>query len=97
MGLEPTMAKMDPEMIRKIDAVLERVREPEGGLPVRDVGIVERLRYLPDEGKLKVFINLKANPKACCFLITGAIETSILDELRSELEKEFPELEIELV
>jgi metal-sulfur cluster biosynthetic enzyme len=91
------MATMDPEMIRKIDAVLERVREPEGGLPVRDTGLVQRLRYVPEEGKLKVFVTLAVNPKACCFLITGAIEASVLDQLRSELEKEFPELEIELV
>jgi len=91
------MPGMDPEMTRKIDAVLERVREPEGGLPVRDTGLVQRLRYLPGEGKLKVFVNLAVNPKACCFLITSAIEASILDELKSELEKEFPDLEIELV
>ncbi len=91
------MARMDPGMIRKIDAVLERVREPEGGMPVRDTGLVQRFRYLPEEGKLRVFVNPVANPKACCFLITRAIEVSILDQLKAELDKEFPELEIELV
>ncbi len=91
------MAKMDPGMIRKIDAVLERVREPEGGLPVRDIGLIQRLRYVPEEGKLKVFVNLVANPKACCFLITGAIEMNVVSNLKTELEKEFPELEIEVV
>lgn len=90
------MARMDPDMIRKIDAVLARVKEPEGGLPIRDTGLVRRLRYLPEEGTLKVSVNVAVNPKACCFLITGAIEVSILDQLKAELEKEFPELTIEL-
>jgi len=35
---------MPPEMIAKIDAVLERVKDPESGLPIARLGLVKRLR-----------------------------------------------------
>jgi len=36
---------MDEEMKRKIDGVLERVKEPESGLSIAELGLVTKLRY----------------------------------------------------
>ena len=41
---------MDPEMIRKIDSVLDRVKEPESNLSVAELGIIQKLRYNESKG-----------------------------------------------
>ena len=42
-------------MKKKIDAVLERVKEPESGLSIAELGMVERLRYSKKHKKLIIF------------------------------------------
>lgn len=42
---------MSPLMIEKIDRVLERVKDPESGLPVSRLGLVKRFRYSEREKK----------------------------------------------
>jgi len=58
---------MNTEMIRKIDAVLERVKEPESGLSIAQLGLVAKLRYNPTKKKLYFHKHHKAQPKAMLY------------------------------
>jgi metal-sulfur cluster biosynthetic enzyme len=91
------MSTMDPEMTRRIDAVLARVKEPESNQSVGELGIIEKIRYVAQRRKMLVVRKGYANPKACCFLISKALEVETLDRVRRELEREFPDLTVELV
>lgn len=88
---------MDPEMIRKIDRVLERVREPESNLPVAELGIIQKFRYNERKRALYIYANTYSSKKACCFLITKLIESDVMNRVRNELKKEFPELTVRFV
>jgi metal-sulfur cluster biosynthetic enzyme len=88
---------MDPEMIRKIDSVLERVKEPESNLSVGELGIIQKFRYNENKRALYVFANTYGTPKACCFVITKLIEAEVMKRVKNELKKEFPELAINFV
>jgi len=89
---------MTLEMKQKIDAVLDRVKEPVTGLPVAQLGLVERLRYSEEKKKLFVMLNAqnRRTPK-CCKIIQGLLLSDILHALTQEFDKEFPELTIEIV
>jgi metal-sulfur cluster biosynthetic enzyme len=89
---------MTSKMKQKIDAVLDRVKEPVTGLPVAQLGLVERLRYSESKKKLFVFLNAenRRTPK-CCKIIQGLLLSDILKALTEEFNKEFPELSIEIV
>jgi len=85
-------------MIQKIDDVLERVKEPESGLSIAELGLVKRLRYSENRRKLSVFTNsLKSNHHYCCTVIQGLLISSTLKTLSEEFQKEFPNLSIEFV
>ncbi len=88
---------MDTEMTKKIDAVLERVKEPESGLSMAQLGLVQRLRYSEKHNKLAVFTTpMKPNHKYCCTVIQGLLIKGTLERLTEEFQKEFPDLQIEL-
>ena len=88
---------MTSKMKQKIDAVLDRVKEPVTGLPVAQLGLVERLRYSESKKKLFVFLNAenRRTPK-CCKIIQGLLLSDILKALTEEFAKELPELSIEM-
>ena len=90
---------MPPEIIEKIDAVLERVKDPESNLPIARLGLVKRLRYSEKEKKLYVFTNVYQHLPNCvtCAAIARTIVGTIIRELTTEFEKEFPDLAIEFV
>jgi len=90
---------MPPEMIRKIDAVLERVKDPESNLPIAQLGLVKRLRYSEKEKKLYVFTNAYQHLPKCvtCAAIAQTIVATIIRDLTAEFEKEFPYLTVEFV
>jgi metal-sulfur cluster biosynthetic enzyme len=88
---------MDLEMIRKIDAVLEKVKEPESGLSIAQLGLVERLRYSERYKKLYVFTRPIASPPGCCIIIAKLLQSTTGERLKSEFQKEFPDLSIEFV
>ena len=88
---------MNPEMMKKIDSVLERVKEPESGLSMLELGLVQRLRYSEKLKKLAVFTTpLNSNRKHCCIVMQGLLIKGTLDRLTEEFQKEFPDLTIEL-
>jgi len=90
---------MTPEMKSKIDSVLDRVKDPESNLPIAQLGVVKRLRY--DEGKraLYVFTDFYSHLPKCvtCAAIARTIASTIIRDIKIELEKEFPDLSIEFV
>ena len=88
---------MDAEMIQKIDAVMDRVKDPESNLSIAQLGLVERFRYNDTRNKLYVFINSIRNAKLCCAAVSMAILSSTLKQLSAELQKEFPYLSIEII
>jgi metal-sulfur cluster biosynthetic enzyme len=84
-------------MKQKIDAVLDRVKEPVTGLPIAQLGLVRRLRYSESKKTLFVFFSAENRrvPK-CCKIIQGLLLSDILKALTEEFHKEFPELVIEM-
>jgi metal-sulfur cluster biosynthetic enzyme len=88
---------MTPEMKQKIDAVLDRVKEPTTGLSIAQLGLVRRLRYIESKKKLVVFFST-TNPHVpkCCKIIQGLLLSDILKALTGEFTKEFPDLDIEM-
>jgi len=89
---------MHSEMARKIDAVLERVKEPESNLSIAQLGLVKRVRYNKDSKKFYVFTNtIKSNHHYCCTIIQGLLVSSTLERLTEGFQKEFPDLSIEFV
>jgi metal-sulfur cluster biosynthetic enzyme len=87
---------MDSEMKKKLQAVLDRVKEPETNLSIADLGLVERIRHHPERRKLTIFTNPIRPAHACCTIIAGLLLSTTMKNLATELEKEFPELSVEL-
>ena len=89
---------MNTEMTRKIDAVLERVKEPESGLSIAQLGLVAKLRYNPTRKKLYIFTStIRHNRKQCCTVSQGLLIYGTLNSLTEEFRKEFPDLAVEVV
>jgi metal-sulfur cluster biosynthetic enzyme len=86
------------EMAKKIDAVLERVKEPESNLSVAQLGLVQRVRYNEEYKKFYVFTNtIKTSHHYCCTIIQGLLVSSTFERLTEEFQKEFPDISIEFV
>ena len=89
---------MNTEMIRKIDAVLEKVKEPESGLSIAELGLVEKLRYNPTRKRLYIFTStIRQNRKQCCTVLQGLLISGTLNSLTEEFRKEFPDLAVQVV
>ena len=89
---------MDAGMTKKIDGVLDRVKEPETGLSMSELGLVSRLRYSAKHKKLAVFTKpLDTNRHYCCTVLQGLLIKGTFERLTKEFQKEFPDLQIELV
>jgi len=90
---------MDPEMKRRIDLVLSKVKEPETRLSVLDLGLVRKVSYGATEKRLLVEVD---HPEArqkcfCAGMVTAVVRQGLMRELAGEFQKEFPELAVELV
>lgn len=90
---------MNPEMIKKIDAVLDRVKDPESGLSVSRLGVVERVRYSEASKKLYIFADFSSHMPRCsaCAAVAGLIADRIARDLAVEFHVEFPNLDVEFV
>ena len=88
---------MNKEMIERIDAVLERVKDPVSMLSIAELGWVQKFRYDEGNRKLYVFTNSLGPSKKCCTVIAGLLLSSTVKSLTKELQKEFPDLAVEFV
>ncbi len=84
-------------MVRRIDSVLDRVREKESDLTVAQLGLVERVRYSPERNKLYVFTRALHSTHGCCTLLALVQQSDTLHDLEQEFKSEFPEHWVELV
>ncbi len=89
--------KMDESMKKELDAVLDRVKEPESGLSLSEIGLVQKFRYLPHKKTLYVYRNPIHPTKGCCTLISNMLLETVQKNLLAELRAAFPGLRIELV
>jgi len=87
---------MDPEMTRKLEAVLDRVEEPESRLSIAQLGLVSRIRHHSEARKLSVFLSSIRPTHGCCTIMASLLLTTTLKDLTEELQKEFPGLSIEI-
>ena len=85
-------------MKRKLEGVLDTVKEPETQLSIAELGLVEKISYSAEHKKLRVFLNdVNGNPHGCCTIIGSLLLSTTLDNLTEELQKEFPDLSFEIV
>ena len=82
-------------MKKKLQSVLERVRDPGTNVAISELGLVERFRYYPEQKKLSVFLNPVRPGKVCCSIISSLLLSSTLKDLMNELQKEFPDFAVE--
>ncbi len=90
---------MTPEMQEKIEAVLDRVKDPESGYSLSELGIVERVRYNEEKKELYVFTDFLSHQPSCiaCVGIASVVIAGLRRELVKELSLEFPDLNVQLV
>ena len=90
---------LDIDFKKKLDRVLDRVKDPESGLSVARLGLVKKFRYSAEHNLLYVFTDFFSHRPACltCVGITMMIEDKIISDLREQLELEFPDLEIKVL
>jgi len=88
---------MNSEMIRKIDGVLDRVKEPVSLLSIGQLGWVRGIRYDEERKKLSVFTNSLRRTKKCCTIMASLLVSGTMKSLTEELQKEFPDLSIKFI
>ncbi|MCK5099702.1 MAG: hypothetical protein KAR45_16450 [Desulfobacteraceae bacterium] len=89
--------KIDDMMKQKLDTVLDTVKEPESGLSVGEIGLVQKFRYVSSKKKLYVYRNPIAPSKGCCTIMSNMLLATTQENLLDALKASFPELAIELV
>ncbi|MCX5835214.1 MAG: hypothetical protein NTV99_12050 [Deltaproteobacteria bacterium] len=86
-------------MIKKIDTILERVKDPESDLPVAQLGLIQRVRYNEEKKKMYIFTNLNEHVPKCgtCRFIAAAVVARITKDLVAAFKAEFPDLSVEFI
>ena len=90
---------MDAGMIARIDSILERVKDPESGLSVAQLGIVTKVRFSEGPGILYIFTDFGSHRPGCvtCAGIAMALSATIQKNMEGAFREEFPGLEIVFV
>jgi metal-sulfur cluster biosynthetic enzyme len=90
------MKTMDPEIIKRIDAVLDRVKDPVSGLSVSQLGIVKRVRYNEEKNTLYVFTDFQSHMPECrsCAFIARDVAERIARDLIVEFHLDFPGFDV---
>ena len=78
---------MDPEMKKRIDAILARVKEPETLRSVGDLNLVRRVRYSPRNKLFELFMDI-ADARSSCF-VCGTVALTIRRTIERELQEAF--------
>jgi len=86
-------------MTEKIASILERVKDPESGLSVEEVGVVKRVRYNEEKKEMYIVTDFVSHLPGCltCVGIAMAVMSTIVRNLNEEFQKEFPNLTIQFV
>lgn len=94
-----TKSVWDPAVQQRIEGILTRVKDPESGLSISDLGLVRRVR-VSDEGKV-VYLDVPFdNHTPGCLACAGIAMTIILGirrDLKAAFEDEFPGFTVEYI
>lgn len=86
---------MEESMKKKLAQILDRVKEPQSGLPLSQLGIVAGIKLEPITNRLIVVTDPSITSKVCCIVFNIYGVGEIEDLIASELKKEFPDLTVE--
>lgn len=83
----------------KIDAVLEKVKDPESGLPISALGLVRRIRVSDEPGIIYLDVPFDSHTPGClaCAGIAMTIIAGIRRELTEAFEAAFPGYTVEFI
>jgi metal-sulfur cluster biosynthetic enzyme len=87
---------MKPEMRKKIDAALARIKEPQSEVPIVDLGLVSKVNYNEGERRIRLSLAIGYPQGQCpaCIAINGLVGAGIVRRAQAEFEKEFPGYDI---
>ena len=84
-------------MKQRLQAVLDRVKDPVYRMSITELGLVDRIRHDAEKDRLLVFLNFMRPGAKCCVIINALVLKSTQTLLAEALEKEFPGLSVEYV
>ena len=87
---------MDPEIKKKIDTALARVKEPQSDVPIVDLGLVSNIRYSEKDKtiQLTLAIGYPAGQCPACLAVNDVVGMGITRRVKEEFQKEFPDFTI---
>lgn len=93
------MQRYDPSVQEKIDTILKTVRDPESGLPLRDLNLVRKVRVSDDHSLIYLDVPFDQHAPGClaCAGIAMTIIAGIKRELTEAFENAFPGYTVEFV
>jgi len=83
---------VDPEVKKKIDAALARVREPQSDVPIVDLGLVSNIRYSEKDRTIYLTLAIGYPSGQCpaCLAVNDVVGMGITRRAKEEFTKEFP-------
>ena len=78
----------------KIDRVLDCIQDPQTGMTMSQLGLVEKIRYVKKSQKLIVFFNRLGHSKACCAALNMVLLADFETAIKAGLKAEFPQFSI---
>jgi len=81
---------MTNETKTKLADILDRVKDPEDGMSVRQMNLVAGIKQNPETRDFEVYMYKLQPAKACCVVFQMSAYSTIELLLKKEIEKEFP-------
>ena len=78
----------------KIDRVLDRIQDPQTGMSISQLGLVEKIRYVEKRRKLIVFFTRLGHCKACCAALNMVMLADFENAIKEGLKAEFPQFSV---
>jgi len=86
---------MDHIIQKKIDKVLDHIKDPQSGMTIGQLGLVGKIRYVEKSQKLIVFLNRLGKGKTCCATLNLVLLADFEKAIKEGLEAEFQKFSIE--
>jgi len=85
---------MENMIQEKIDRVLDGIQDPQTGMAISQMGLVEKIRYVEKRRKLIVFFNRLGHCKACCAALNLVMLSDFENAIKEGLKAEFPQFSV---
>ncbi len=82
---------MNRETKNRLQQVLDRVKDPENGMPVSDMNLVAGIKYREAKLLFEVYLYPSQGAKACCLLLQLNAYSTMEQLLKKEITTEFPD------